>query len=277
MQKIFPRTRVITRRVHRMLKIRRRRKWLLRMAVQLTFLLVSLHHHISIVFLHQHHHHRHHISTISSPPLPPPPHFYCFLSFAHSFHFFSPRYFIKDCQLLSFVHFVAMSRVANNNRGFLQLLAVRKGKRLPKCGKYFRERERIHRILKIRRRRKWLLRMAVNLKAPKIATTTLKTTVKKQKVVVLKRPPLFTLKVPVNIVRTFMCREHWLWNVQNVFGTITTRFVLYAITRSSRREITTKRAFFGVTIAEQLHTKTRRRWKPISVPLLKRRTKKRVN
>ena len=48
---------------------------------------------------------------------------YCFLSLAHSFHFFSPRYSIKDCQLLSLVHFVAMSRVANNNRGFLQLLA----------------------------------------------------------------------------------------------------------------------------------------------------------
>ena len=35
MQKIFPRTKVIMRRVHRMLKIRRRRKWLLRMAVKL--------------------------------------------------------------------------------------------------------------------------------------------------------------------------------------------------------------------------------------------------
>ena len=70
MHKILPRTRVITRRVHRILKIRRRRKWLLRMAVKLT----------SIVFLH-HHHHRHHIFIISPPPLspsPPPPHFYCF-------------------------------------------------------------------------------------------------------------------------------------------------------------------------------------------------------
>ena len=54
---------------------------------------------------------------------------------------------------------------------------------------------RVHRILKIRRRRKWLLRMAVKLKAPKRATTTLKTTVKKQKVVALKRSPPFTLKV----------------------------------------------------------------------------------
>ena len=30
---------------------------------------------------------------------------------------------MKDCPLPSLVHFVAMSRVVNNNRGFLQLLA----------------------------------------------------------------------------------------------------------------------------------------------------------
>ena len=49
---------------------------------------------------------------------------------------------------------------------------------------------RVHRILKIRRRkRKWLLRMALKLKAPKRATTTLKTIVRKQKVVAPKRPP----------------------------------------------------------------------------------------
>ena len=51
---------------------------------------------------------------------------------------------------------------------------------------------RVHRILKIRRRKKWLLRMALKLKAPKRATT-LKTTVRKQKVVFLKRPTPFTL------------------------------------------------------------------------------------
>ena len=44
-----------------------------------------------------------------------------------------------------------------------------------------------------------------------------------------------------------------------------------------RGEITWKRAFVGVTIVEQLHTKTRRLWKPISIPLLKRRTKKKIN
>ena len=37
-----------------------------------------------------------------------------------------------------------------------------------------------------------------------------------------------------------------------------------------KERITSKRAFYGVT-------KMRRRWKPISIPLLKRRTKKRIN
>ena len=101
------------------------------------------HHHISVVFLH-HHHHRHHISIVSLhhhhisvvflhhhhssivfPPPPPPPHIYCFLFFAHSFHFFflHHRDSLKYCQLPSLVHFVAMSRVVNNNRGFLHLSA----------------------------------------------------------------------------------------------------------------------------------------------------------
>ena len=72
---------------------------------------------------------------------------------------------------------------------------------------------RVHWIFKIRRgrmrmrrrrrrrRRKWLLRM-VSKMTPKRATTKLKaTTVRKHKVVALKRPPPFTLKTPVNIVR----------------------------------------------------------------------------
>ena len=63
------------------------------------------------------------------------------------------------------------------------------------------------RRLKIRRR-KWLLRMALKLKAPETTATTLKTTVRKQKVVALKRPPPFTVNVPVNIVRTLMCTGH---------------------------------------------------------------------
>ena len=123
----------------------------------------------------------------------------------------------------------------------------------------------VHRILKIKRERMWLLRMALKLKTPKRATTTLKTTVRKQKVVALKRPPPFTLKVPVNIVRTLMSTGHWSRNVLNAFGTITTRFVPYAISSPPGREITSKRAFFGVTIAEQLHTKTRRRWQANSI------------
>ena len=78
------------------------------------------------------------------PPLPPPPHFYCFLSSTtttttattfllfslhhhhHRHHIsivFPPPDSIKDYQLPFLVHFVAMSRVVNNNRGFLQLLA----------------------------------------------------------------------------------------------------------------------------------------------------------
>ena len=68
----------------------------------------------------------------------PPPHFYCFsllllllllLILLFSILrplvslFFSPRDSIKDCQLPSSLHFEAMSRVVNNNCGFLQLLA----------------------------------------------------------------------------------------------------------------------------------------------------------
>ena len=52
--------------------------------------------------------------------------------------------------------------------------------------------------------------MAVEMKTPKRATTTLATKVimRKQKVVALKRPPPFTLKISVNIARTLMCTEH---------------------------------------------------------------------
>ena len=57
------------------------------------------------------------------PPPPPPPHSIVFYPSPTRFIFFSPRDSIKDCQLPSLVHFEAMSRVVNNNRGFLQLLA----------------------------------------------------------------------------------------------------------------------------------------------------------
>ena len=77
------------------------------------FLLFSLHHHhhhhISIVFFHNHH--RHHISIVFPPPPQSP-----------RFHFFPPRDSMKDYQLPFLVHFVAMSRVVNNNHGFLHFL-----------------------------------------------------------------------------------------------------------------------------------------------------------
>ena len=50
--------------------------------------------------------------------------------------------------------------------------------------------------------------MAMKMKTPKRGTTTLKTIVRKQKVVALKRLPLFTLKISVNIARYLMCTEH---------------------------------------------------------------------
>ena len=68
--------------------------------------LFFLHQHISIVFLLLHHH----ISIVFYPS-------------PTRFIFFPPRQSIKDWQLPSLVYFVAMSRVVNNNRGFLQLLA----------------------------------------------------------------------------------------------------------------------------------------------------------
>ena len=52
--------------------------------------------------------------------------FYCFPSssfLSSSSDFFSPRNSIKDCHLPLLVPLVLMSRVVNNNRGFLQLLA----------------------------------------------------------------------------------------------------------------------------------------------------------
>ena len=60
------------------------------------------------------------IYIVFRPPLPP--HSTVFYPSPTRFIFFSPRDSIKDCQLPSLVHFEAMSRVVNNNRGFLQLL-----------------------------------------------------------------------------------------------------------------------------------------------------------
>ena len=55
---------------------------------------------------------------------------------------------------------------------------------------------RVHWIFKIRRGR---MRRRRRMET---------TTVRKQKVVALKRPPPFTLTIPVNIVRILKCTEH---------------------------------------------------------------------
>ena len=55
---------------------------------------------------------------------------------------------------------------------------------------------RVHWIFKIRRGR---MRRRRRMET---------TTVREQKVVALKRPPPFTLKIPVNIVRILKCTEH---------------------------------------------------------------------
>ena len=57
---------------------------------------------------------------------------------------------------------------------------------------------RVHWIFKIRRKRMRRRRRR------RMETTT----VRKQKVVALKRPPPFTLKIPVSIVRILKCMEH---------------------------------------------------------------------
>ena len=59
-------------------------------------------------------------------PPPLPPHFYCFLPPPPPPHcyFFPSSHSIKERKLPQLIHFVAMSQVVENNRGFLQLLAV---------------------------------------------------------------------------------------------------------------------------------------------------------
>ena len=60
---------------------------------------------------------------------------------------------------------------------------------------------RVHWIFKIRRGR---MRRRRRRRRRRMETTT----VRKQKVVALKRPPPYTLKIPVNIVRILKCTEH---------------------------------------------------------------------
>ena len=64
-----------------------------------------------------------HISIVFPPQPPPPPQFYCVPPPPPPhFHCFTPRQSVKDCKLLSYVQFVAMSQVVKTNRGFLKLL-----------------------------------------------------------------------------------------------------------------------------------------------------------
>ena len=85
----------------------------------------------------------------------------------------------------------------------------RKRKRLPKCRDTF-ENESNEESSSDREEEEeeTFLRMAVKIKTPKRATTTLKTTVRKQKVVALKRLQPYTLKIPVKILRTLMRTGH---------------------------------------------------------------------
>ena len=59
-------------------------------------------------------------------PPPLPPHFYCFLPPPPPphFYFFPSSHSIKERKLPQLIHFVALSQVVKNNRGFLLLLAV---------------------------------------------------------------------------------------------------------------------------------------------------------
>ena len=100
---------------------------------------------------------------------------------------------------------------------------------------------------------------------PKKATRTLKMTVRKEKLVTLKHPPAFTLKIPVNIVRTLMCTGYWSWNVQNAFSMITTKCVLLGLPDPQGEKLHQR----GLS---SVHIKTQKCWKPIFIPLLTRRT-----
>ena len=86
----------------------------------------------------------------------------------------------------------------------------RKRKRLPKCRDTFENESNVESSSdrEEEEEEEKFLRMAVKIQTPKRATTTLKTTVRKQKVVALKRLQPYTLKIPVKILRTLMCTGH---------------------------------------------------------------------
>ena len=113
-----------------------------------------------------------------------------------------------------------------------------------------------------RRRRKWLLRMVLKL-TPKRATTTLKTTtVRKQKVEHCENSKVYGTLI--------MKCPNCFWHDY------------YKICPICDHQIPKERGLFSVSrlwsnYTQKLHTKKRRRWKPIFIPPLKRRTKKRIN
>ena len=88
-------------------------------------------------------------------------------------------------------------------------LLIENRKRLPKCRDTFENESNVKRSSdREEEEEETFLRMAVKIKTPKRATTTLKTTVRKQKVVALKRLQPYTLKIPVKILRTLMRTGH---------------------------------------------------------------------
>ena len=75
----------------------------------------------------------------------------------------------------------------------------------------------------------------------------------------------------------FVILGHWSWNVLNCFGTITTK-LSYMRSPDARGEKLRQRGLSSVSRLWSNNTqKTWRRWKPIFISLLKRRTEMRIN
>ena len=96
--------------------------------------------------------------------------------------FLHDRDSIKDCQLPSLVHFVAVSRVVNNNRGFPQLLAD--------CPE------------------EMVAENDVEAEGTQESDNDTENDSQETESNSPETSPPFTLKVPVNIARTLMCPGH---------------------------------------------------------------------
>ena len=123
---------------------------------------------------------------------------------------------------------------------------------------------RMRRRRRRRRRRRWLLRMALKL-TPKRATTTLKTTtVRKQRIEQCENTKVYRAL----ITKCPNCFWHDYYKIcpRNMRSP------------DPRGEKLHQRGLSSVSrLWSNLHRKKRRRWKPIFIPPLKRRTKKRIN